>query len=93
MTKEKIESFCVAPVTWRQQEFLKQFNKNYSFLYENHDRVAGYDEARDFFDDAMQKSPAFKAFVIRMVRARGDIFSSDREAAAFAFTCSDFGLI
>ena len=93
MKNEKIESLQAAPVTWTQKEFLKQFNKNYSFLYENNDRVAGYTEARDFFDDAIKKSPAFKALVIRMVRARGDIFSSDREAAAFSFTCSDFGLI
>lgn len=80
-------------MTEQQRLFLQKYSENYKFLYDNNDRVAGYEEARDFFDKAMKGSPSFKKLVQQMVAARGDFFSSDRECAAFAFACSDLGLI
>lgn len=69
------------------QKFLEQFNKEYSFLYENDDNVAGYEEAVDAFDEFLESQ---KKFVSEFVKFRGDFISSDREAAAFMFALSDF---
>ena len=52
-------------------KFLEVFNREYDFLYDNDDNVAGYEEAVDSFDE--------------FVNFRGDFVSSDREAAAFMF--------
>lgn len=65
-------------------EFAKQYTKEYRFLYDNRDNVAGKDEAVTAFDEAI-KDPGFAAFVGEFVKFRGDFISSDREAAAFMF--------
>ena len=65
--------------------FAKQFNKEYDFLYENGDNVAGYDEAVDAFDDFVKDNGEF---VGEFAKFRGDFVSSDREAAAFMFALS-----
>ena len=67
------------------KEFAKKFQQEYSFLYDNDDNVAGYDEAVKAFDDFLKKQPAF---VGEFVKFRQDFISSDREAAAFMFTLS-----
>lgn len=67
------------------KEFAKQFNKEYNFLYDNYDNVAGYDEAVTAFDEF---APNHKEFVSEFVKYRGDFISSDREAAAFMFALS-----
>ena len=72
--------------------FLDKFNKEYDFLYKNHDRVAGYEEARDYFDEWVKK-PESKEFMKKFFEIRGDIVSSDREAAAFAFALESFDLL
>lgn len=64
--------------------FLEQFNKEYAFLYDNRDRVAGYDEAEDAFD-AFVQDVQNAAFVGEFVKYRQDMVTSDREAAAFMF--------
>lgn len=64
--------------------FLKQFEKEYNFLYDNRDAVAGYEEAVAAFDDGMRKE-WFRDFVGAFCKFRGDFISSDREAAAFCF--------
>jgi len=64
--------------------FLKQFEKEYEFLYENMDRVAGYDEAVAAFDEFIRRWPNGN-FVAEFCRYRGDMLTSDREAAAFMF--------
>lgn len=64
------------------QKFMEQFNKEYSFLYENRNNVAGYMEAVNAFDEFARKH---KTFVCEFVKYRGDVISSDREAAAFMF--------
>lgn len=62
--------------------FLEEFRKEYDFLYESHDNVAGYDEAVTAFDDFAIKH---SGFVCGFAEFRGDVISSDREAAAFMF--------
>lgn len=62
--------------------FHEQFQKEYKFLYDHNDRVAGYREAVDTFDGFVSSHPDF---VREFVLYRGDFISSDREAAAFMF--------
>lgn len=70
-------------------EFLKRFHEEYDFLYNNDDNVAGFDEAMEAFDWAIQDRK-FADFVGEFVRYRGDFISSDREAAAFMFALEHF---
>lgn len=65
------------------EEFLQKFKQEYGFLYDHHDRVAGYQEAVDAFDAFAEKH---EGFVSEFEIYRGDIITSDREAAAFMFT-------
>lgn len=66
-------------------EFSKQFKKEYNFLYENYDNVAGYDEAVGEFDYLIENNKNFQDFVGEFAAYRKDFISSDREAAAFMF--------
>ena len=68
-------------------KFLEQFNKEYAFLYDNYDNVAGYDEAVAAGDEFIKKYPKF---VREFVEYRGDFISSDREVAAFMFALETF---
>lgn len=71
-------------------DFLKKFDDNYDFLYDankNGSEVAGQREATDAFDDFLKEH---RDFVCEFVKYRGDVISSDREAAAFMFTMADF---
>ena len=63
-------------------KFLVVFNKEYNFLYDNDDNVAGYEEAVNSFDEFVT---THGDFVGEFVKFRGDLVSSDREAAAFMF--------
>ena len=69
------------------EKFRKQYNKEYEFLYNNYDRVAGYEEAVTAFDDLMKTSESFANFVREYVCnvRHYDPISSDRECAAFMF--------
>lgn len=69
-------------ITVNIHKFIKRFDKEYSFLYDNRDNVAGYGEAVAAFDEFL---PTHKDFVGEFVNFRGDFISSDREAAAFMF--------
>lgn len=73
-------------------DFAKQYGKEYDFLYDNDDHVAGYREAVEDFDRMMKGNDAFNKFVCEYVNFRGDFISSDREAAAFMFACEAMGL-
>ena len=66
-------------------KFIEQFGNEYEFLYNHHDRVAGYDEAVFEFDRLMETNDSFAQFVKAFVEFRQDYVSSDREAAAFMF--------
>lgn len=69
------------------EELLKQFNKEYDFLYEN-DNVAGEDEATEAFDEYLKHN---SRLVAEFVRYRGDFIASDREAASFMFALEALG--
>ena len=70
------------------KQLTKQFNKEYNFLYENRDQVAGYGEALGMFDELVKT----KLEVIReFCQYRGDILGSDREQAAFVFALHELG--
>ena len=71
---------------------LERFDKEYEFLYENRDNVAGYDEAVTAFDQHL-KNDSFKKILKEFIIYRGDIISSDREAAAYMFMCDVLELI
>ena len=74
-------------------EFNNQFNKEYEFLYNAHKEgkcVAGYDEAVQEFDKLLLVQGKF---VGEFCRFRGDLISSDREAAAFMFAMESMGLL
>lgn len=64
------------------QKLIKQFQKEYDFLYDNCDHVAGYEEAVQAFDHFAKKN---KKMIADFVKVRGDFIASDREAAAFMF--------
>lgn len=64
------------------EQFAKQFNKEYKFLYDNDNYVAGYREAVEAFDNFVAEHAEF---VGEFVEYRRDFVSSDREAAAFMF--------
>jgi len=70
--------------------FLNTFNAIYSELYEAGDNVAGFDEAVAFFDEFTKQQPGF---VQEFVKFRGDLITSDREAASFAFGLEEHDLI
>ena len=66
--------------------FAERFAKEYAFLYENRNGVAGYYEAVEAGDDFIRNNPEF---VAEFCNYRGDLLTSDREVAAFAFVLSD----
>ena len=75
-------------------DFMKKFSEEYDFLYENYDRVAGFDEAVVAFDEYLSKDiGGFRSFVGEFVDFRHDIVSSDREAAAFMFALESMGAL
>lgn len=63
-------------------KFAEQFNKEYNFLYDHNDMVAGYREALEEGDKFITEHGDF---VGEFVKYRGDIISSDREVVAFMF--------
>ena len=67
--------------------FYKEFKKEYDFLYDHDDNVAGYEEAVQAFDEFL---PSHKEFVSEFVQYRGDFISSDREGAAFMFAMEKY---
>lgn len=67
-------------------KFAEQFNKEYKFLYDNHDMVAGYDEALEEGDKFIAEHGDF---VGEFVKYRRDFISSDREVAAFMFALNE----
>ena len=64
--------------------FKQRFDEEYAFLYDHRDNVAGFDEAVASFDGFLQNETNAD-FVREFAAYRGDVVSSDREAAAFMF--------
>lgn len=71
------------------EKFCEQFQKEYNFLYDCRGYVAGYDEAVSAFD-RFQADHA--DFVREFAQYRGDVVSSDREAAAFMFALNSLNV-
>lgn len=71
-------------------EFIKQFHKEYEFLYDHDDNVAGFDEAVNAYDETIEESENFADFVREFESFRQDWITSDREAAAFMFALESF---
>lgn len=69
------------------EKFEGEFNKEYDFLYDNNDRVAGYEEAVKSFDEFAENH---REFISEFVKYRGDFISSDRESAAFMFAMEKY---
>lgn len=67
-------------------KFAEQFNKEYKFLYDHNNMVAGYNEALKEGDKFIAEHPEF---VGEFVKYRGDFISSDREVAAFMFALNE----
>lgn len=72
------------------KKILKQFQIEYDFLYENHDNVAGYEEALEAGEEWLAEKHELAG---RLIKERQDFFSSDREVAALAFALAHFNLI
>lgn len=66
--------------------FAERFAKEYAFLYENGNVVDGYYEAVEAGDEFIRNNPEF---VAEFCDYRGDLLTSDREVATFAFVLSD----
>lgn len=73
-------------MTLNIKRFLELFNEEYTFLYDNHDHVAGFWEAVVTGDEFIKNH---LEFVKEFNKYRGDILSSDREVAAFMFALDD----
>lgn len=65
-------------------KFYDQFKKEYTFLYDNRDNIAGFSEAVEGFDNFI-KTATGRALVGDFCKYRQDFITSDREAAAFMF--------
>lgn len=76
--------------TFNIHAFARQFAKEYDFLYEHNDCVAGYSEAVESFDEFLT-TPNGNKFVCEYIDYRHDFISSDREAAAFMFAFEALG--
>ena len=75
-------------------EFARKFREEYKFLYDNYDRVAGFGEAVDAFDEYLGKNiGGFAEFVGEFAKYRKDMLTSDRECAAFMFALESMGVL
>ena len=68
----------------KPETMLRLFEEEYERLYECGDKVEGYSDAVDSFDEYI-KDKYFLSFVGNFNRLREDVVTSDREAAAFMF--------
>ena len=90
MKESKSKKVEVKAVDVPIEQFDKEFETEYGFLYDNRDNVAGYTEALDEFDYLIKNNENFKAFVKEFVKYHGDYISSDREAVAFMFALEKY---
>lgn len=77
-------------------EITERIGREYEFLYDARDRVAGYREALaagDAFIDSLATEQDRCELFHALVMARGDVFTSDREVAALAYVLGDYGII
>ena len=82
MLKEYLPVDGVSIHTINLDDFLEKFNREYQFLYDNHDSVAGFLDALETGNQFMYDHPDF---IAEFIRFRGEPITSDREVAAFMF--------
>lgn len=71
----------------KAERILDRFNKEYEFIYKaekNGRYVAGYDEALSIGDKILADAQNSE-LVREVIQLRQDLFTSDREVAAFGF--------
>ena len=68
---------------------LEIFNKEYTFLYNNNDRVEGYADFLEEGDEFIKSNPEF---IGEFVKQRGDFISSDREVVALMMTLYELNI-
>lgn len=93
LERENTEDGISADEEKASEQFSKlsdRFDANYDMLYDAHDDVPAYDTAIAIGDEYIRNDPDF---INQFNEIRGDIISSDRETAAFAFALVDVGLI
>lgn len=83
---EDIESLGLTYSSGFMETLGTWFSDNYDTLYDRQGPVAGYDDAVDGFDRIVSAHPNL---VGAFDRWRGDVISSDREAAALMFAIND----
>lgn len=71
------------------EQFASKYNEEYSRLYDSNDKVEGFEEAVNAFNEYLASDPVF---LPEFVAYREDFISSDREAAAFMFTMRALGI-
>ena len=74
------------------KKILNKYNQEYNFLYNNHDKVAGYEEAVRAWDEYINH-PDFRELIGKVIKARHDMFTSDREIGALMFTLDALGYL
>lgn len=74
------------------KKILNKYNQEYNFLYNNHDKVAGYEEAVRAWDEYINH-PDFRELIGKLIKARHDMFTSDREIGALMFALDALGYL
>lgn len=72
-------------------QFVRLFGKKYKWLYDHRSEGVKYYKDMEAFDKYGKDNEERRVFVERLAMARGDIFSSDREAVAFIRALRDMG--
>lgn len=75
------------------EKFHEQYEKEYDFLYDNKDRVAGFDESLECFDKLWSTNLSFQNFVKEFGWYREDPITSDREKSTFIFAMDNLVLL
>lgn len=74
------------------RDIFKQFQREYDFLYEHGDNVAGFEDAINHYENNISKwnnNKYFQKYMFALCTLYGDCFTSDREVAALMFACND----
>jgi protein involved in ribonucleotide reduction len=76
----------------KYSDVLNYIKFTYSFLYENEENISNVREMVAVGDTFLENENN-KEFITAVVNLRGDVFASDREVAALAYTLKHFELI
>ena len=90
--KDKIKASSGSDTNDEIKKILNKYNQEYNFLYNNHDKVAGYEEAVRAWDEYINH-PDFRELIGKVIKARHDMFTSDREIGALMFALDALGYL